>query len=59
MNQGEQHVKPAATRAQAFTRKETYAATRRPVSLAETLLPEVWPRTSWSTTTCPGCIPGS
>jgi choline monooxygenase len=33
MNQGEQHV---------FTREETYAATRRPVSLAETLLPEAY-----------------
>jgi phenylpropionate dioxygenase-like ring-hydroxylating dioxygenase large terminal subunit len=33
MNQEEQHT---------FTREETYAATRRPVSLAETLLPEAY-----------------
>jgi choline monooxygenase len=29
-------------RAEAFTREETYAATRRPVSLAKTLLPEAY-----------------
>ena len=32
----------AQTPAEAFTREETYAATRRPVSLAETLLPEAY-----------------
>jgi choline monooxygenase len=32
----------AATPADAFTREETYAATRRPVSLAETLTPEAY-----------------
>jgi choline monooxygenase len=42
MNQAEQPVLAPATRAEAFTREETYAATRRPVSLAETLLPEAY-----------------
>jgi choline monooxygenase len=37
---GKQHT--ADPPAQAFTREETYAATRRPVSLAETLLPEAY-----------------
>src|SRR3954470_1372718 len=32
----------ADPRAQAFTHEETYAATRRPVSLAETLLPDAY-----------------
>src|SRR5919197_5658807 len=32
----------AERHAHAFTREETYAATRRPVSLAETLLPEAY-----------------
>jgi hypothetical protein len=31
-----------STRARAFTREETYAATRRPVALAETLIPEAY-----------------
>ena len=31
-----------ATPAERFTREETYAASRRPVSLAETLLPEAY-----------------
>jgi choline monooxygenase len=42
MNYAEQHVHAAGIRAEAFTREETYAATRRPVSLAETLLPEAY-----------------
>jgi hypothetical protein len=42
MNQAEQHVHKANRRAEAFTREETYAATRRPVALAETLLPEAY-----------------
>jgi choline monooxygenase len=42
MNEGEQHVHTAHTPAEAFTREETYATTRRPVSLAETLLPEAY-----------------
>jgi phenylpropionate dioxygenase-like ring-hydroxylating dioxygenase large terminal subunit len=33
---------PIHSVAQAFTREETYAATRRPVSLAETLLPDAY-----------------
>lgn len=39
MNQGEGHGQAAGTGAEAFTREETYAAARRPVSLAATLLP--------------------
>jgi choline monooxygenase len=42
MNNAEEHVHVAGTRAEAFAREETYAATRRPVSLAETLLPEAY-----------------
>jgi choline monooxygenase len=42
MNQTEQDVHHANRRPEAFTREETYAATRRPVSLAETLLPEAY-----------------
>jgi choline monooxygenase len=42
MNDAEQTAQPAGARAEAFTREETYAATRRPVSLAETLLPEAY-----------------
>src|SRR3954451_6654020 len=37
-----QTAQPVNARADAFTREETYAATRRPVSLAETLLPEAY-----------------
>jgi len=39
MNQGERYVQAGGTGAEAFTREETYAAARRPVSLAATLLP--------------------
>src|ERR671932_2816256 len=42
MNHAEQDVRTAGSRADAFTREETYEATRRPVSLAETLLPEAY-----------------
>src|ERR671932_1701149 len=42
MNHAEQDVRTAGPRADAFTREETYEATRRPVSLAETLLPEAY-----------------
>src|SRR5436309_8056449 len=42
MNRTEQHVHNANRPAEAFTREETYAATRRPVALAETLLPEAY-----------------
>lgn len=43
MSDGHGHVeRPGATSAQAFTREETYAPTRRPVSLAETLTPEAY-----------------
>lgn len=40
MNHGERHTTVMC--AQAFTREDTYAATRRPVSLAETLVPEAY-----------------
>jgi choline monooxygenase len=42
MNEGEHHMRTGDTPAEAFTREETYAATRRPVSLAETLVPEAY-----------------
>jgi choline monooxygenase len=42
MTHVEQTPDAVAARADAFTREETYAATRRPVSLAETLLPEAY-----------------
>lgn len=37
-----QSERPRATSAEAFTQEETYRATRRPVSLAETLIPEAY-----------------
>jgi choline monooxygenase len=40
MDHGVRHAEAADP--QAFTREETYAATRRPVSLAQTLLPEAY-----------------
>jgi phenylpropionate dioxygenase-like ring-hydroxylating dioxygenase large terminal subunit len=42
MNYAEHDVRTAGPRADAFTREETYEATRRPVSLAQTLLPEAY-----------------
>jgi choline monooxygenase len=42
MTHAEQPAQFADVRAEAFTREETYAATRRPVSLAETLLPAAY-----------------
>jgi choline monooxygenase len=42
MTQAKRTTQPVDARAKAFTREETYAATRRPVSLAETLLPEAY-----------------
>jgi choline monooxygenase len=42
MSHAEQRAHAAGTRAEALTREETYAAMRRPVSLAETLLPEAY-----------------
>src|SRR3954453_7089964 len=42
MTNAEQTAQPVDARADALTREETYAATRRPVSLAETLLPEAY-----------------
>jgi choline monooxygenase len=42
MNHAEHDVSATGPRADAFTREETYAATRRPVSQAETLLPEAY-----------------
>jgi choline monooxygenase len=42
MTNAQQTAQPVDARADAFTREETYAATRRPVSLAETLLPEAY-----------------
>jgi choline monooxygenase len=42
MTHPKQTVQSVDARAEAFTREETYAATRRPVSLAETLIPEAY-----------------
>jgi phenylpropionate dioxygenase-like ring-hydroxylating dioxygenase large terminal subunit len=42
MKYGERNAPTSEATADAFTREETYAATRRPVSLAETLLPEAY-----------------
>jgi choline monooxygenase len=42
MTHAEHTAQSVDARAEAFTREETYAATRRPVSLAETLLPEAY-----------------
>src|ERR687886_50222 len=42
MTNAKQTAQSVDARAEAFTREETYAATRRPVSLAETLLPEAY-----------------
>ena len=42
MTNAEQTAQSVDARAEAFTREETYAATRRPVSLAETLIPEAY-----------------
>jgi choline monooxygenase len=42
MTQAKQTAQSLGARAEAFTREETYAATRRPVSLAQTLLPEAY-----------------
>jgi choline monooxygenase len=48
---GDQSVAGASeesSRARAFTREETYAATRRPVALAETLIPEAYTSESFN-----------
>ena len=42
MTNAKQTAQSVDIRAEPFTREETYAATRRPVSLAETLLPEAY-----------------
>ena len=42
MTRADQAAQSVDARAEAFTREETYAPTRRPVSLAETLLPEAY-----------------
>src|SRR5215211_4616942 len=42
MTHAEQTAQAVDARAEAFTREETYAATRRPVSSAQTLLPEAY-----------------
>src|SRR3954463_14445332 len=42
MTKLEHATPPMGAHAEAFTHEETYAATRRPVSLAETLLPDAY-----------------
>jgi phenylpropionate dioxygenase-like ring-hydroxylating dioxygenase large terminal subunit len=42
MTSAQQSTQPVAASADAFTREETYAGTRRPVSLAETLIPAAY-----------------